>query len=86
MSYDIKFTKQAVKDYEKVKRSTLSKKAKEVLHVLESNPYTLPYEKLEGLHNTYSRRLNIQHRIVYEVVEVDKIVVILRMWTHYDKL
>jgi len=69
MSYKIKLTKQALKDYEKIKKSPLSKKVKAILQTLEDNPYKLPYEKLSGDfgNNTYSRRINIRHRIVYEL-------------------
>ena len=93
---EIVFTKQAIKDFEKVKQNpTILKKVVALLELLESNPYTNPpsYEKLIGINNTYSRRINIQHRLVYQVyddpVEVDGVtyegtVKIIRMWTHYE--
>ena len=87
MSYRIKFSSQAEKDYEFIKKSTLAKKAKLILKILQKNPYSPPCEKLKNnLKGAYSKRLNIQHRIVYEVREENKTVVILRMWTHYEKL
>ena len=87
MSYEVRFARQALKDLELVKRSQLREKAFYILSVLEINPWEPPYEELrENLKGCYSRRLNIQHRIVYSVNEAEKHVTILRMWTHYDKL
>ena len=81
--YTIKFTRQAVKDIEKLKPSGLSSKAKRLIEIIKANPPS--YEKLvEDLAGLYSRRLNIQHRLVYEVFEEEKIVKILSMWTHYE--
>ena len=79
---EIVFTKQAIKDFEKVKQSpSLYKKVKALLLLLETNPYTNPpsYEKLIGINNTYSRRINIQHRLVYQVYESEQTVKIIRM-------
>lgn len=73
--YTVKFTKQAVKDIEKLKLSGLSSKAKRIIEIMKVNPYQTPppYEKLvEDLAGLYSRRLNIQHRLVYEVFEEEK--------------
>ena len=84
---EIVFTKQAIKDFEKVKQnSTIHKKVVALLELLESNPYTNSpsYEKLIGINNTYSRRINIQHRLVYQVYDEEKVVKIIRMWTHYE--
>ena len=84
---EIVFTKQAIKDFEKVKQiPTLHKKVVALLKLLETNPYTNPpsYEKLIGIDNTYSRRINIQHRLVYQVYDKEKVVKIIRMWTHYE--
>lgn len=84
---EIVFTKQAIKDFEKIKQnSTLHKKAIALLELLEDNPYTNPpsYEKLIGIKNTYSRRINIQHRLVYQVYDTEKVVKIIRMWAHYE--
>lgn len=83
MSYSIVFTKQAKKDLEKVKASNLKSKALQLLRVVQEDPLQPPLEKLTGLDATYSRRMNIQHRLVYEVIEAEKTVKILRMWTHY---
>jgi len=85
--YKILFTKQAQKDAKKIKQSKLKNKALEILKILEKDPFIKypPYEKLLGdLSGAYSRRINIQHRIVYQVLEKEKIVKILRIWTHYE--
>ena len=84
--YKILFTKQSQKDAKKLKSSNLKSKAEEVLKILREEPFRdyPPYEKLIGdLTGSFSRRINIQHRIVYQVLEDDKIVKVLRMWTHY---
>lgn len=84
MSYEILFTKQAAKDLEKVAASPLKSKAMRLLEVLEENPLQPPYERLVGdLTGAYSRRINLQHRLVYSIDEPAKRVIILRMWTHY---
>jgi toxin YoeB len=85
--YKSLFTKQAQKDAKKLSASNLKKKAEEILDILQSEPFCdyPPYEKLIGdLTGSFSRRINIQHRIVYQVVEEEKIVKIIRMWTHYE--
>lgn len=85
--YNIILTKQAVKDFEKLKSAHLIPKVKALVDILEQNPYQNPppYEKLVGnLKGIYSRRINIQHRLVYDVLEEQKTVHILRMWTHYE--
>jgi toxin YoeB len=87
VSWQLLYTKQAQKDARKIASSELKDKAKKLLQVIESNPYKNPppYEKLVGdLSDAYSRRINIQHRLVYEVLEEQKIVKVLRMWTHYE--
>ena len=79
---EIVFTKQAIKDFEKIKQNaTLHKKVIALLELLEVNPYTNPpsYEKLIGIENTYSRRINVQHRLVYQVYDNKKIIKIIRM-------
>ncbi|MBQ9520135.1 MAG: Txe/YoeB family addiction module toxin [Acholeplasmatales bacterium] len=84
---EIVFTKQAAKDFEKIKGfPILLKKVKSLLELIEENPFTNPpsYEKLIGIENTYSRRINIQHRLVYQVYTDLGIVKIIRMWTHYE--
>jgi Txe/YoeB family toxin of toxin-antitoxin system len=81
------FTKQAQKDAKKISASGLKPKAQELLVVLAANPYQSPplYEKLVGdLSGAYSRRINIQHRLIYQVLEDQKVVKVLRMWTHYE--
>ena len=81
------YTKQAKKDAKKLSSSGLKTKAKSLLEIIEINPYQNPsaYEKLVGdLEGAYSRRINIQHRLVYQVLEEDNAVKILRMWTHYE--
>ncbi len=86
--YKIEYTKQAVKDIELLKAAKLDKKAKNLIEIIRNNPFEKypPYEKLIGdLEGAYSRRINIHHRLVYMVFEKEKIVRILRMWTHYDK-
>ncbi|MEW7986831.1 MAG: Txe/YoeB family addiction module toxin [Candidatus Thiodiazotropha sp.] len=87
MSWKIVYTKQAQKDAKKLAQSGLKSKAKKLLDIIERNPYQTPpsYEKLVGdLNGAYSRRINIQHRIVYQVIENEKTVKILRLWTHYE--
>ena len=84
---EIVFTKQAIKDFEKIKQNpVLHKKVIALLDLLEENPYTNPpvYEKLIGVTNTYSRRINVQHRLVYQVYDDEQVVKIIRMWTHYE--
>ena len=85
--YKLLFTKQVQKDAKKLKSSNLKKKAEKVLNILSEKPFRdfPPYERLIGdLTGSFSRRINIQHRIVYQVIEDDKIVKVLRMWTHYE--
>jgi len=82
------YTPHAQRDAKKLAASGLKEKAVNLLKVLEENPYQNPppYEKLVGdLAGAYSRRINIQHRIVYEVLEQEHIVKILRLWTHYEQ-
>ena len=81
------YTKQAQKDAKKLAASGLKEKARALLEVVEANPYQNPppYEKLVGdLAGAYSRRINIQHRVVYQVLENERIVKVLRLWTHYE--
>ena len=87
MSWEVVFAKQALKDAKKLAASGLKPRAQELLAIIGSNPLQNPppYEKLVGdLAGTYSRRINIQHRMVYEVFVKEKIVRVLRMWTHYE--
>jgi len=86
--YIIKFSKQAEKDKSKLKGSGLDKKCKDILLSMVENPFCYPpsYEKLCGdLTGLYSRRINRQHRIIYEVDEQNSEIHIIRMWTHYEK-
>ncbi len=88
-NYIIKFSKQAEKDKKKLKSSGLDKTCKVILTSMQEDPFCYPpsYEKLCGeLSGLYSRRINRQHRIVYEVDENLKEIHVIRMWTHYDKL
>ena len=85
--YQVKLSKQALKDVEKIKQSGLTKQVKALIAILEINPYQAPpsYEKLLGdLRGFYSRRINRQHRMVYTVHEDEKAVAIRSMWTHYE--
>jgi Txe/YoeB family toxin of toxin-antitoxin system len=87
VSWRIVFTKQAQKDAKKLSAAGLRPKAEKLLGVLAENPYQTPppYEKLVGdLAGTNSRRINIQHRLVYQVLEETRTVKVLRMWTHYE--
>ena len=87
MSWQLIYTKQAQKDAKKLAASNLKKKAQKLLDILKENPFQNPppYEKLVGdLAGAYSRRINIQHRLVYEVLESKKVVKVIRMWTHYE--
>ena len=84
--WKILYTKQAQKDTKKLKASGLKIKAIEILNILKADPFQTPppYEKLIGdLSGAYSRRINIQHRVVYQVLKKKKIVKVIRMWTHY---
>lgn len=85
--YVLKFSKLAVKDAENLKSAGLDTKAKRLLDIIKNDPFQNqpPYEKLIGdLKGMYSRRINIQHRLVYAVDEENKIVRVLRMWKHYE--
>jgi len=87
VSWNLVFTKQALKDAKKLKASGLKPKAERLLEILELNPCQNPppYEKLVGdLAGACSRRINIQHRLVYQVLEDVKTVKIIRLWTHYE--
>ena len=87
VKFKIKFTKQVLKDLELIKSSNLNKKAKNLIDIIKENPYQTPppYEKLIGdLGGLYYRRINIQHRLVYEIIENDKVIKVVRMWKHYE--
>lgn len=85
--YQLLYTKASVKDAKNLKAAGLKDKALLLLEIVAENPFQNPppYEKLIGdLTGAYSRRINIQHRLVYQVLEDEKIVKILRLWTHYE--
>lgn len=87
MSWLLVFTKQAQKDAKKLSGSGLKSKAHELFKIIEENPYQTPppYKKLVGdLTGAYSRRINIQHRLVYQILEVEHIIKVIRLWTHYE--
>ena len=87
MTWQIIYTKQAQKDAQKLASSGLKERAKELLKIVEGNPFQNPppYEKLVGdLAGAHSRRINIQHRLVYQVLEKERVVKVLRLWTHYE--
>jgi toxin YoeB len=87
MTYQLFFSKAAQKDAEKLKRSHLNDKCKILLQIIKEDPFTKipPFERLLGdLNGFYSRRINIQHRLIYSVNENEKIIKILRMWSHYE--
>ena len=85
--WQLYYTKNAQKDARKLVSSGLKNKAQELLVIIQADPYQNPppYEKLVGdLSGAYSRRINIQHRLVYQVLEEDKSIKVLRLWSHYD--
>lgn len=87
MTWKVVYTKQAQKDARKLASSGLKSKAKILLNIIEKDPYTSPpsFEKLVGdLAGAFSRRINIQHRLVYQVYEEEKVVKVLRLWSHYE--
>lgn len=87
MSYELVFTRQAKKDAKKLKGTPLAARAKELLELIRRDPFSAPpsFEALLGdLRGAYSRRINVQHRLVYQVMEKERVVKILRLWTHYE--
>jgi len=87
VTWKVVYAKQAQKDAQKLASSNLKRKAKTLLKIIATNPYPIPppYEKLVGdLEGAYSRRINIQHRLVYQVLENIQTIKVLRMWTHYE--
>lgn len=86
--YKIFYTKTAAKDIARLKAAHLDVRAKRLIELIKENPYQNPpsYERLVGdLQGLYSRRINIQHRLVYEVLEEQKSIVIVSLWTHYER-
>ena len=89
VKYKIEYHKRALKDIEKLKQSNLDNRTKQLIEMIKVNPFQNPptYEKLVGdLKDLYSRRINIQHRLVYQVLEDKKIIRILSMWSHYENI
>ncbi len=87
MSYTLVYTRQARKDAKKLKGTHLAAKAKELLELIQKDPFTdpPPFEALVGdLKGAYSRRINIQHRLVYGVFENEQTIKVLRLWSHYE--
>lgn len=87
MSWNLVYTKKARHDAKKLNAAGLRPKAEELLNILQENPFKRPppYEKLVGdLEGAYSRRINIQHRLVYEIIKEKRTVKIIRMWSHYE--
>lgn len=87
MSYELVYTNQAKKDTRKLKTTPLAEKARLLLEIIRENPFAdpPPFEALIGdLKGSYSRRINIQHRLVYQVIEDQKTIKVIRLWTHYE--
>ena len=87
MSWRVVYSRHAQKDAKKIAKSNLKKKTIELISILEKDPFQNPpqFEKLVGdLEGAYSRRINIQHRLVYQVLTEERVVKVLRMWTHYE--
>jgi len=85
--WQVVFTKQAQEDAKKLSAAGLRPKAEKLIEILRENPYQFPppFEKLLGdLSGAFSRRINIQHRIVYQILDDEKVVKVIRMWTHYE--
>jgi Txe/YoeB family toxin of toxin-antitoxin system len=87
VNWTLVYTKQAQKDAKKLASGGLKEKAQRLLDIIANDPFTTPppYEKLVGdLAGAYSRRINIQHRLVYEVIESTRTIKVIRLWTHYE--
>lgn len=87
MKWRVVFLRQAQKDAKKLAATGLRSRTERLLNILRENPYQTPppFEKLVGdLAGAYSRRINIQHRLVYEILDKDKVVKVIRMWTYYE--
>ena len=85
--WNVIYSRQSIRDSKKIEQANLKQTVKKLIEVIKNDPFQNPppYEKLVGdLRGKYSRRINIQHRLVYEVFEKENIVRILRMWTHYE--
>ncbi len=87
MTWEIVYTRQAQKDAKKLASSGLKNKARKLLDIIRKDPYQNPppYERLVGdLSGAYSRRINIQHRLVYQIYEEERTIKVIRLWTHYE--
>ncbi|MBL1209913.1 Txe/YoeB family addiction module toxin [Geminocystis sp. GBBB08] len=85
MDWKIEFSRSVVKDTKKLKSANLETNIKNLIQILKSNPYQLPYEKLSGnLKGYYSRRINIKHRLVYSVNDETKTIKVVSIWSHYE--
>lgn len=87
VTWQIVYTSQALRDAKKISKSGLRKKAETLIEILKVDPFQIPprYERLLGdLEGAYSRRINIRHRLIYQVLKKERIVKIIRMWTHYE--
>ena len=87
MLYEVITDKRALKDIPKLKAANLDKKAKKLIDILRNDPYKTPppFEKLQGdLQGAYSRRINIKHRLIYQIIEEEKTIKIFSLWTHYE--
>ena len=87
MTWELVYTKQAQKDAKKLAASGLKNKAQSLLNIIKNDPFQRPppYEKLAGdLSGAYSRRINIQHRLVYQIYEKEHAIKVIRLWTHYE--
>lgn len=85
--YKVEFHKRALKDIEKLKENKLESKAKRLVEIIKENPFQNPppYEKLVGnLESFISKRINIQHRLIYQVLEGKKVIRIISLWSHYE--
>ncbi len=87
VKWQLVYTSQALRDAKKISKSGLREKAEALLEILKEDPFYTPprFERLLGdLEGAYSRRINIQHRLVYQVLKKERIVKVIRMWTHYE--
>ena len=85
MKWSVVLSRQARKDVKKITNAGLEKRTKKLLDILQRDPYQPPYEKLRGdLKDYYSRRITIQHRLVYQIIDDSRTIKILRMWSHYE--
>ena len=86
--YKFKWTRQAIKDWERLSQSEYAKKGKALLEIIQKNPYQSPpwFKTLEGKHQgMFSRRISLGHRLVYDVIEEEKLILIYSIWTHYHQ-